>query len=318
MIQRSAVTPEQNLEISVEGASKHGWLAIDVLSRLRFARRVGGYELAGDGPHPGRVVTPDLRETASGVRTYHLEVAVSGSVAALVEAAVVMALSGPWIRVDVGDAEFRPVVDFGCSVTIQPSISKSSKEKGGRRDLRQVPIAIDAPPWTPRIPHNPSSLIIIIPNKQNTVSSIQPRLPIILIRPLGPIPAKEIPVHVKASSDRSHVNKPLLLVRNCIQTRVLWDPERPPRSITAGEPRLIITIILIALLVCNAAAGSGCPVESEVWTARLAARDAHLVVEVAFTSLGPHAVLDTDHGFDERGGGEDPAGFAAALILFTC
>jgi hypothetical protein len=47
----------------------------------------------------------------------------------------------------------------------------------------------------------------------------------------------------------------------------------------------------------------------------LAARDAHLVVEIAFPAFRPHAVLDSHHGFDERGRGEDPAGFAAALVL---
>ncbi len=34
-----------------------------------------------------------------------------------------------------------------------------------------------------------------------------------------------------------------------------------------------------------------------------------------FAAFGPHAVLDAYYGFDERGGGEDPAGLAASLTL---
>jgi hypothetical protein len=147
------------------------------------------------------------------------------------------------------------------------------------------------------------------------MSTIKLGSPIILIRPLRPIPAKEVIIDIKASRDGPYIHKPLLLISYRIQARVLRDPERPPRAITARKPRLIIPTILIALLVCDAAASRRSPVEREIGATGLRTRDAYLVVQIAFAALAPHAVLDAHHSLDERGGGKYPAAAAAALVL---
>ena len=94
-------------------------MAINILSYLRFSGRVQSDQVRADGPDPGGAVAPDLGESPRGIGAYHFEVFVNCAVAALVETAIVMALSSPWIWVDIGDAKLGPVIDLGRSISVE-------------------------------------------------------------------------------------------------------------------------------------------------------------------------------------------------------
>jgi hypothetical protein len=86
---------------------------------LRFSGRVEGDPIRADGPDPGGAVAPDLGKSSRGIGAHHFEVFVNCAVAALVETAIVMALSGPWIWADIGDAKLGPVIDLGRSIPVE-------------------------------------------------------------------------------------------------------------------------------------------------------------------------------------------------------
>ena len=118
IIQSTMITPVNDFKVAIEGGAKHYGLAIDVLSCDRISVAVLYYQLTDFGPRIGRFANAiHLSHAAGGIGADELKIAMGGTVAALIHVAIMVALSGPRVWVNVGDSILGTAIDSRSPVS---------------------------------------------------------------------------------------------------------------------------------------------------------------------------------------------------------
>jgi hypothetical protein len=192
-----------------------------------------------------------------------------------------------------------------------------------------------SPAGAPGVLDDPAAEVVVIADRQHDVPALVSGSRGLHVGRVAR-PAVEVAVDIEADHERADRVQPVLLVGDAAESRVRRDPHGPAGPVAERRPhrrrlhgpaaapagrRVPVPAGAVARIAVDPGyaveVGDGVALHPGQHLARVAALPAGDLVRldvVAFGTRAPHAVLDPDHGLDERDRGVDPAVLARILI----